>query len=118
MNRHGCISPTLGAACAACSSRASTSSATLAFGRKRRMSRRSAMARYTALRSVALKACSVTPDSLGGTIGAVSRDDVLITATELAELLAAGEPLTVLDVRWQLAEPDGRPAFAQGHIPG
>jgi thiosulfate/3-mercaptopyruvate sulfurtransferase len=46
------------------------------------------------------------------------RDDVLITATELARLLAAGEPVTVLDVRWQLTEPDGRPTYERGHIPG
>jgi thiosulfate/3-mercaptopyruvate sulfurtransferase len=48
----------------------------------------------------------------------VSRDDVLITATELAERLAAGAPLTILDVRWQLTEPDGRAAYEQGHLPG
>jgi thiosulfate/3-mercaptopyruvate sulfurtransferase len=48
----------------------------------------------------------------------VSRDNVLITATELAQRLATGEPLTILDVRWQLAEPDGRAAYAQGHLPG
>jgi thiosulfate/3-mercaptopyruvate sulfurtransferase len=46
------------------------------------------------------------------------RDDVLITATELAALLAAEEPLTILDVRWQLTEPDGRGAFERGHLPG
>jgi thiosulfate/3-mercaptopyruvate sulfurtransferase len=40
----------------------------------------------------------------------VSRDEVLITTTELARRLAADEPLTILDVRWQLAEPDGRDA--------
>ena len=45
MNRHGCIRPTLGAACAACSSRASTSAGTSAPGTNRRMSRRSAMTR-------------------------------------------------------------------------
>jgi thiosulfate/3-mercaptopyruvate sulfurtransferase len=46
------------------------------------------------------------------------RDDVLITATELARLLADGEPVAVLDVRWQLTEPDGRAAYERGHIPG
>lgn len=46
------------------------------------------------------------------------RDEVLINATELATLLAAGEPVTILDVRWQLAEPDGRQAYERGHIPG
>jgi thiosulfate/3-mercaptopyruvate sulfurtransferase len=60
----------------------------------------------------------VTRVSLSGTIDAVSREDVLITATELAERLADGLPLTILDVRWQLAEPDGRAAYERGHIPG
>jgi thiosulfate/3-mercaptopyruvate sulfurtransferase len=46
-----------------------------------------------------------------------ARDRVLITATELAALIEAGEPLTVLDVRWRLDEPDGRPAYLQGHLP-
>ncbi|OMC19090.1 sulfurtransferase [Mycobacterium sp. SP-6446] len=46
------------------------------------------------------------------------RDRVLITVTELADLIAAGDPLTVLDVRWRLDEPDGRPAYLEGHIPG
>jgi thiosulfate/3-mercaptopyruvate sulfurtransferase len=71
------------------------------------MSRRSAIAR-----------ASVTPDSLGGTIVSVSRDEVLITATELAQRLDADEPLTILDVRWQLTEPDGRASYGQGHLPG
>jgi thiosulfate/3-mercaptopyruvate sulfurtransferase len=56
--------------------------------------------------------------SVDGSIVVVSRDDVLITATELAQRLDTGEPLTILDVRWQLAEPDGRAAYARGHIPG
>ena len=43
---------------------------------------------------------------------------MLITATELATLLAAGEPVTILDVRWQLTEPDGRDAYERGHVPG
>ncbi|MCD1269455.1 sulfurtransferase [Microbacterium sp. MEC084] len=42
--------------------------------------------------------------------------DVLISAAELAERL--GE-VTLLDVRWTLADPDaGRPAYLAGHIPG
>lgn len=48
----------------------------------------------------------------------MSRDEVLITATELAQRIDAGEPLTILDVRWQLTEPDGRAAYKQGHLPG
>jgi thiosulfate/3-mercaptopyruvate sulfurtransferase len=45
----------------------------------------------------------------------VTPSDVLITASELAECLHA---VTILDVRWQLAEPDGRAAYEKGHIPG
>jgi thiosulfate/3-mercaptopyruvate sulfurtransferase len=45
----------------------------------------------------------------------VTRSEVLITASELAERL---DTVTILDVRWQLAEPDGRPAYEKGHIPG
>jgi thiosulfate/3-mercaptopyruvate sulfurtransferase len=47
-----------------------------------------------------------------------TRDQVLITATELAALIEAGDPLTVLDVRWRLDEPDGRAAYLEGHLPG
>jgi thiosulfate/3-mercaptopyruvate sulfurtransferase len=43
---------------------------------------------------------------------------VLITVAELAELIGAGGPVTVLDVRWRLDEPDGRAAYLRGHIPG
>ncbi|HKV18298.1 MAG TPA: sulfurtransferase [Mycobacterium sp.] len=46
------------------------------------------------------------------------RDDVLITASQLSASLAAGDDVTILDVRWQLAEPDGRGAYERGHIPG
>ncbi len=47
-----------------------------------------------------------------------TRDQVLITATELANLIQAAQPVTVLDVRWRLDEPDGRWAHLRGHIPG
>jgi thiosulfate/3-mercaptopyruvate sulfurtransferase len=50
--------------------------------------------------------------------GVQSRNQVLITAAELADLIRAGEPPSVLDVRWRLDEPDGRPTYGQGHIPG
>jgi thiosulfate/3-mercaptopyruvate sulfurtransferase len=43
---------------------------------------------------------------------------VLITAAELAGLLDAGDPVTILDVRWRLDEPDGHPTYLQGHLPG
>jgi thiosulfate/3-mercaptopyruvate sulfurtransferase len=44
--------------------------------------------------------------------------DILITAAELAGLLAAGDPLTLLDVRWRLGGPPGRELYAAAHIPG
>ena len=47
-----------------------------------------------------------------------SRARVLISAAELAGLIRAGDPITVLDVRWRLDEPDGRAAYLQGHVPG
>jgi thiosulfate/3-mercaptopyruvate sulfurtransferase len=46
------------------------------------------------------------------------RTEVLVTATELAQLVSSGAPPTILDVRWTLAEPDGRAAFEAGHVPG
>jgi thiosulfate/3-mercaptopyruvate sulfurtransferase len=48
----------------------------------------------------------------------VTREAVLITASELVQHLAADAPVAVLDVRWQLTEPDGRAAYERGHIPG
>ncbi|MCV7100545.1 sulfurtransferase [Mycobacterium palustre] len=47
-----------------------------------------------------------------------ARDRVLITAAELAAVVEAGDPVTILDVRWRLDEPDGRAAYLQGHLPG
>lgn len=48
----------------------------------------------------------------------MTRSDILITARELAELISCGQPVSVLDVRWELAEPDGREAHSRGHVPG
>jgi thiosulfate/3-mercaptopyruvate sulfurtransferase len=48
----------------------------------------------------------------------VTREQVLISVTALEQRLRDSVPVTILDVRWQLAEPDGRPAYEQGHIPG
>jgi thiosulfate/3-mercaptopyruvate sulfurtransferase len=48
----------------------------------------------------------------------VTRDAVLITASELMQRLADDAPVAILDVRWQLAEPDGRAAYERGHVPG
>jgi thiosulfate/3-mercaptopyruvate sulfurtransferase len=42
----------------------------------------------------------------------------LISVTELAEALAAGEPPTLLDVRWRLGGPAGIDSYRQGHLPG
>ncbi len=47
-----------------------------------------------------------------------ARAQVLITAAELADLIHAGDPLTILDVRWRLDQPDGHAAYLRGHIPG
>ncbi|MGW4096183.1 sulfurtransferase [Mycobacterium sp. NPDC004974] len=47
-----------------------------------------------------------------------ARDGVFITVGELRERIASGDPLTVLDVRWSLAEPDGEQAYLAGHLPG
>ena len=43
---------------------------------------------------------------------------MLITPAELADALAGGAPPRVLDVRWRLDRPDGRPDYEAGHIPG
>jgi thiosulfate/3-mercaptopyruvate sulfurtransferase len=42
----------------------------------------------------------------------------LITADELAALLADGRGPTLLDVRWRLGGPPGRELYQAGHIPG
>lgn len=42
----------------------------------------------------------------------------LIEAAALHELLAGTRPPALLDVRWELAGPPGREAYAEGHIPG
>lgn len=44
--------------------------------------------------------------------------DILITVDELAERIGRDPRLRVLDVRWWLDAPDGRPAFEAGHLPG
>lgn len=47
-----------------------------------------------------------------------ARTRVLITTAELADLIESGDPVTILDVRWRLDEPDGHAAYLQGHLPG
>jgi len=46
-----------------------------------------------------------------------NRDAVLTTAAELRRQIANGAELAVLDVRWRLDRPDGRPDYEAGHIP-
>ncbi|MCV7040213.1 sulfurtransferase [Mycolicibacterium moriokaense] len=48
----------------------------------------------------------------------MTRDQVLISATELEHQCDEGRPPTILDVRWELTQPDGRAAYESGHIPG
>jgi len=48
---------------------------------------------------------------------------ILTTAEELHDALSAGRyadggPVRVLDVRWRLDRPDGRPDYRAGHLPG
>lgn len=43
---------------------------------------------------------------------------VLISVKELAAALASDDTPRVLDVRWSLAVPDGRPAYGESHLPG
>ncbi|WOF23999.1 sulfurtransferase [Microbacterium betulae] len=44
--------------------------------------------------------------------------DILITPDELVDLSARDERVRILDVRWRLDRPDGRPEYLDGHIPG
>ncbi len=43
---------------------------------------------------------------------------MLVEPEALASRLAAGGPVTVLDVRWQLGGPPGRPEFERSHVAG
>jgi thiosulfate/3-mercaptopyruvate sulfurtransferase len=42
----------------------------------------------------------------------------ITSATALTEMIARGEAPVLLDVRWQLGGPPGRPAYEAGHLPG
>lgn len=46
------------------------------------------------------------------------RATVLIEPVELAAALDGPRPPVLLDVRWQLGGPPGRPAYLDGHLPG
>jgi thiosulfate/3-mercaptopyruvate sulfurtransferase len=48
----------------------------------------------------------------------MTTESVLISPTELAELLASERPPILADVRWCLGGPPGKPDFVAGHIPG
>lgn len=47
-----------------------------------------------------------------------ARATVLVEPAELAARLADGEQVALLDVRWSLAGPSGRPEYEAGHLPG
>lgn len=42
----------------------------------------------------------------------------LISPTALADLIASGSAPRILDVRWRLDRPEGRPEYLDGHLPG
>ncbi|KAE8763495.1 sulfurtransferase [Georgenia thermotolerans] len=48
----------------------------------------------------------------------MTRQDVLVTAEELACELAGPRPPVLLDVRWALGAPHGGAAYRAGHLPG
>jgi thiosulfate/3-mercaptopyruvate sulfurtransferase len=48
----------------------------------------------------------------------MTTESVLISPTELAELLASERPPILADVRWSLGGPPGKPDFVASHIPG
>ena len=60
----------------------------------------------------------MTPQSNPGHEHPATTGPVLTTVAELVRDRADGRPVRVLDVRWSLAEPDGRPAYRAGHVPG
>jgi thiosulfate/3-mercaptopyruvate sulfurtransferase len=47
-----------------------------------------------------------------------SSEAVLISSTELADLLGSDRPLVVADVRWTVGGPPGKPDYEASHIPG
>src|SRR6201992_3376482 len=88
--------------------------------------RRSAGSRWTAGRhlltrptgyAAAWTPCTIWDSRLESDV-VDARAQILITAAELTELIRAERPVTILDVRWRLDQPDGRATYLQGHIPG
>ncbi|WP_374684326.1 sulfurtransferase [Streptomyces sp. ODS05-4] len=51
-------------------------------------------------------------------MNAITGEGPLITATELATAVAGGRPPVLLDVRYRLGGPPGRPLYEAGHVPG
>lgn len=45
-------------------------------------------------------------------------DAILVSVSDLSAELAAGRPLSLLDVRWRLGGPPGRDSYRAGHLPG
>lgn len=43
---------------------------------------------------------------------------LIISPTQLAEEIRGARPVRLLDVRWRLDQPEGRPAYLEGHLPG
>lgn len=56
--------------------------------------------------------------STAAPIASPARADLLVEVDELAALLASDTPPVLLDVRWRLDRPDGRPEYLDGHLPG
>ncbi|MFG6503389.1 sulfurtransferase [Microbacterium sp. P05] len=42
----------------------------------------------------------------------------LVSVSELNELISTGAGIRLLDVRWRLDRPEGRPDYLEGHLPG
>src|ERR1700730_15503635 len=88
--------------------------------------RRSAGSNWTAVRHLLTRptgcAAAWTPctiwDSRHENDVVDARAQILITAAALDDLIRAERPVTILDVRWRLDQPDGRATYLQGHIPG
>ncbi|MGC2236339.1 MAG: rhodanese-like domain-containing protein, partial [Pyrinomonadaceae bacterium] len=43
---------------------------------------------------------------------------ILISTAELKSSLDSGEPVRLLDVRWELGRSDGHRRYLDGHLPG
>lgn len=50
--------------------------------------------------------------------GSIARVMPFLSAAELMSVIDAGNEPRILDVRWSLAQPDGREEYEQAHVPG